>query len=224
VLSAVAAVTCAVLAACGDGDPSSAAEAPPANAGTGSGLGAERFEALDAVYAAALPLDRFRGDASIDQGEFAAAARPTTTACNALDGGDRLLAAIRRLCPLLTELNEELLDVGACDASDPGACGRAIDEARATVRRFARLGRGTDRVIARAGLDRACQRALVTPELAYAVFDGYGRALALLERGLMTGSRADVDEAERILTQTDARAARLPDARASLELFRSGCA
>ena len=218
-----AAAVCLVPAACGDGGDDRRTEPAP-NAGTSSGLGPERFEALEDVYVAALPIDELEDDEDVDPRAFAAAARAAIAACEALAEDDPLLAAIRRQCPVVNEFTEQLLRIDRCEAETGDACLAPIEDARASVRRFERLGRRADRVIARSQLTPACRRALTTPELAYDVYDAFERALALLERGLRRGALDDVEEAERILTATDAKAQQLPDARASLERFRRGCA
>lgn len=223
---AVAAVTsCLVLSACGDGEKTDAAQAPPENAGAGSGLGSERFEAIDAVYVASLPIDEFRDDATVDPEAFASATRPVIAACDALDRNDPLLGAIRRMCPLVLQFSQQLLSFGRCqDGGDAGGCLDVIDDLQGTITSFERLGRRADRAIARSDLDNACRQALTTPDLAYAVFDGYARALAQLERGLTSGSAADVEAAQRLLRGSARKGRELPDAKASLAPFRRGCA
>jgi hypothetical protein len=225
VIWAVAAVTsCLLLSACGDGEKPDAAQAPPERAGTSSGLGGARFRAIDAVYVASLPIDQFQDERTVDPRAFASATRPAIAACDALDRDDPLLGAIARMCPLVLRFSEQLLHVGPCADADADRCLDVVDDMRRTVARFKRLGRHADRVIARADLKPACQRALTTRDLAYAVFDGYARALALFERGLTNGSGADVEEAQRVLTRSAAKGRALPDAKQSLALFRSGCA
>jgi hypothetical protein len=222
---AVAAVTsCLVLSACGDGEKRDAAQTSPENAGTSSGLGRERFEAIDDVYVASLPIDELRDDAAIDPDAFASATQRPIAACNALDRDDPLLGAVRRMCPLALQFSRQLLRFGAGEDGDAGRCRDVVDELQGTITSFERLGRRADRAIARSGLEDACRQALTTPDLAYAVFDGYARALAQLERGLRSGSADDVEDAQRVLGQSGVKGRGLPDARASLARFRSGCA
>jgi hypothetical protein len=224
VIWAVAAVTCClVLPACGDGEKPDRAQAPPAHAGTRSGLGSARFRAIDAVYVASLPIDRFQDERTVDPRAFASATQPAIAACDALDRDDPLLGAVARMCPLVLQFSEQLLHVGPCAAAAADRCLDVVDDMQRTVASYQRLGRRADRVIARTDLEPACQKALTTPDLAYAVFDGYARALVLLERGLTNGSGADVEGAQRALTRSAVRGRELPDAKASLALFRSGC-
>lgn len=223
---AVAALTsCLLLSACGDGEKSDAAQAPPENAGTGSGLGSGRFAAIDAVHVASLPIDAFEDDATVDPGAFASATQPVLAACDALDRDDPLLGAVRRMCPLVLRFSEQLLGFGRCqDGGDADRCLDVIDDLQGTIGSFERLGRRADRAIARSGLEDACRQALATPDLAYEVFDGYARGLALFERGLTNGAVADVEEAQRVLRDSAATGRALPDAKASLARFRSACA
>ena len=225
VIWAVAAVTgFLVLAACGDGRKPDGAQTPPQRAGTSSGLGSARFRAIDAVYVASLPIDRFQANRTVDPDAFAGATRPAIAACDALDRDDPLLGAVARMCPLVLRFSEQLLRVGPCADADAARCIGVVDEMQGTVASYKRLGRRSDRVIARAELKPACQKALTTPALAYEVFDGYARALVLLERGLTNGAAGDVEQAQRVLTRSAAKGRELPDAKESLALFRSGCA
>jgi hypothetical protein len=222
VIWAVAAVTsCVVLSACGDGEKK---QTPPEHAGTKSGLGSARFRAIDAVYVASLPIDEFQDDTIVDPGAFASATRPAIAACDVLDRDDPLLGAVASMCPLVLRFSEQLLHVGPCADAEADRCIDVVEDLQGTVASFERLGRRADRIIARAGLTPACQRALTTRDLAYAVFDGYARALLLLERGLANGSAGDLEEAQRGLTRSAAKGRELPDAKQSLALFRSGCA
>jgi hypothetical protein len=222
VIWAVAAVTsCVLLSACGDGEKQ---PTPPAQAGTSSGLGGARFRAIDAMYVASLPIDAFQDAGSFDPGAFGRATQQAIAACNALDRDDPLLGAVRRMCPLVLQFSTQLLGAGPCEQADADRCLALVDDMQGTVASFTRLGRRADRVIARADLTPACQKALTTPDLAYAVFDGYARALVLFERGLTNGSGADVEEARRGLTRSAVKGRGLPDAKEALALFRSGCA
>jgi hypothetical protein len=222
VIWALAAVTSLlVLSACGDGEKK---QTPPEQAGTSSGLGSARFRAIDAVFVASLPVDAFQDGRSFDPGAFASATQQAIGACNALDRDDPLLGAVARMCPLVLQFSAQLLGAGPCEEGDAGRCLGVVDDMQDTAASFERLGRRADRVIARADLKPACQRALTTSDLAYAVFDGYARALVLLERGLTNGDGADIEEARRALTRAAVKGRELPDGKESLALFRSGCA
>ena len=211
-------VLCLALAACGsgDGEPGDAAPArsSTAPAATASGLGAERFAALDAVYVAQVPLDELEDDA--DPSDFERASEPLVQACNALEADDPLLGPLRRLCPVLTRFTEQLQGFGTCASEGADACEALIDDVRATLGDFTRLSRHGDAAIKRAELASACETALLTPALAYEVIAGYQRAFELLERGF-------TEQADRALTAADAKAKRLPDGDASLRRFRRGC-
>jgi hypothetical protein len=225
VIRAVAAVTsCLVLSACGDGEKPDGPRTPPEHAGTSSGLGSRRFRAIDAVYVASLPIDRFQDDRTVDPDAFASATQPAIAACDALDRDDPLLGAVRRMCPLVLRFSQQLLHVGPCADAAADRCLDVVDDMQRTVASFKRLGRDADRVIARTDLKPACQKALTTPDLAYAVFYGYARALALLERGLTNGAAGDLEEAQRGLTRSAVKGRELPDAKQSLALFRGACA
>lgn len=209
---------CLALAACGGGDGAAGDAAPArsstAPAATASGLGAERFAALDAVYVAQVPLDELEDDA--DPSDLTRASQPLVQACNALDAEDPLLGPLRRLCPVLTRFTEQLQGFGTCASEGADACEALIDEVRTTLGDFTRLSRRGDAAIKRAELTSWCETALLTPALGYEVVAGYRRAFELLDRGL-TG------QADRALAAADAKAERLPDGAASLRRFRRGC-
>ncbi|HEV2786631.1 MAG TPA: hypothetical protein VGV67_09610 [Solirubrobacteraceae bacterium] len=206
-------IACSVLAACGGDDDArtTTASSPP---GTVSGLGPERYRALERVYLAERRIDELPDDAP--PAEFERASGPFVAACNALDEDDPLLGPLRRTCPVLTRFTEQLLEVSACARDGLDACGDLLAGVRRTLRDFTRLSRRSDRAIADSRLSPACKRALATPALAYEAIDGFQRAFALLARG----AAAEADEA---LAAADAQADRLPSAEAELERFRSGC-
>jgi len=211
---------CLALAACG-GDGGSTGNA---TAGQGSGLGPERYEALDAVYVAAAAFDVFAEDEDADPRDFAEAAQPTIEACDALDGEDELLAELKRSCPLVTELTEQLLKFSDCAEGDPDACVTAVSDGRAIMRQIISLGRRSDGVVNRSELSSACKQGLVSPPAGYDVIAQYGRGFAYLQRALRTGSEADNATAQSILTAAGADAKRVPSGKQLLAAFRRGCA
>lgn len=214
-----AAAACLALAACGgddDGDDAAASRSTtaPAAGGTASGLGAERFAALDAVYIAQVPLDDVEDDA--DPSRLKSTSEPLVEACNALDAGDPLLGPLRRVCPVLTRFARQVQGFSTCAAEGAGACEDLIGDVRGTLGDFTRLSRRGDEAIKDAELTPACEKALLTPGLAYEAIEGFERAFELLDRGATAA-------ADRALEAADAKADRLPDGEASLGRFRSGC-
>lgn len=212
-----AALACLVLGACGGGDDddgSARTGTTAGAAGSGSGLGAERFEALDAVYVAQVPIDEVGDDA--DPAALKNASGPLVRACEQLDADDPLLGPLRRVCPVLTRFAEQLAGFGTCGSEGAGACGELIGDVRRTLRDFTRLSRRGDEAIRDAQLAPACANALLTPSVAYEAIEGFERAFELLEAG-------DDEEANRALAAADAKAERLPDGDESLARFRSGC-
>lgn len=212
------AMLCLGPAACGgdddDRDGAARTTATTAAAGTGSGLGAERFEALEDVYIAQVAVDDLGDDAAAD--EFQLATEPLIEACNDLDADDPLLGPLRRVCPVLTRFAEQVHGLSTCAAESQAACDELIGDVRRTLRDFTRLSRRGDEAIRDAGLAPACQKALLTPGLAYEVIESFERAFELLDRGAR-------EAANRALAAADAKAERLPDGNRSLARFRSGC-
>lgn len=220
--AALAAVLCLALGACGgggsddddDGGGAARTATTPGAAGSGSGLGPGRFEALDAVYVAQVPIDEVGDDA--DPGEFKAATAPLVKACDELDADDPLLGPLRRVCPVLTRFAEQLQGFGTCASRDADACDEHIGDVRRTLRDFTRRSSQGDDAIRDAELTPACANALLTPSLAYEAIEGFERAFELLEAG-------DDEAANRALAAADAKAERLPDGEESLARFRGGC-
>jgi len=210
--------TVAVLACGGCGNDES---------GHTSGLGSNRFKAIDAVLVASLPLDRFRREA-VDPATFAAAGRPLRTACNALDKDDSLLAQIRAECQIGLELNEYITVFAACaveyDAPDQfKICLASIRQIQKRMRMIQRQGREARRVIRRLALAPACRHAL-TSMAADAIYDGYSDAFALLADAARAQDGANLDEGMRLLAAADAKNQDLPSSNQVLRQFRRSCA
>lgn len=213
VTSALAALlACAALAACGGDDRgTTTASSPP---GAASGLGPERYRALEAVYVAERPLDELPDNAPATR--FERASVRFISACNALDAGDPLLGPLRRTCPILTQFTGQLVGTSSCAQEGLEECDDVLAGVRRTLRDFTRLSRASDRAIADADLTEACKDALATPALAYESIEGFQRAFALLARG-------DDERGGEALAAAGKQADRLPDAQAELRRFRSDC-
>lgn len=219
-LRTVAALTglalCLSISACGDGDDS-----PKADAGKDSRLGEARYDALEPVYTAAVPLDRFAGDGNLDAVKFRAASQPLLEACEALERDDALLGPIRRVCPIFAILTEQLAGFeGAC--KDETSCTSAVGDVRTTLASLQRFGRASDRAVGAADIASSCKDALRTPEVSYAAADGVDSAFGLLQRALKSGSEADLDDAQRRLDEVG-DADDTPSGKDLLAKFRSGC-
>lgn len=214
---------CLALAGCGGGESSGTGEAPPARAGSKSGLGAERFQAVDAVYVALRAFDELKGDGAgpIDDGRLKTAVAPAVAACEALDADDALLGPFRDGCPLVVEFTAQVAGLDDCSsAEDPAACPVLFARVRRTLARLNRLGHRSDRAVRQSQLTPACRGALLTPSRAYRAFAGYDRAMRLLG----SPHAEDVAAARRALVDADAIAGTLPDGKTALQRFRSGCA
>lgn len=223
-LPAIAALTAAALClcvgACGDGDDASS-DAPKADAGQDSRLGTARFDALDAVYVAAVPIDELENEKDPPgSAKFKAATGPFLEACDALDREDPLLGALRRGCPLLATFTEQSAAFEAACQS-PTSCSAAISDVRTTLANLKRFIRSSDRAVEAANITSACKAALRTPKKGYAVYDELDSAFGVLQRALKSGSEADLKEAQRRLDGLDPDAS--PSAKESLEKFRTGC-
>ena len=214
VTSALAAlIACTAIVACGGGDDDTGTTTESAP-GTASGLGPERYKALEALYVAERPLDELPDNAPATQ--FERASTRFIAACNRLDQDDPLLGPLRRTCPILTRFTGQLVGISSCAREGLDQCDDVLVGVRRTLRDFTRLSRASDKAIADADLTDACKEALATPDLAYESIAGFQRAFALLARG-------DEERTGKLLAAAGEQADRLPEAQEELERFRNDC-
>ena len=194
-----------------------------ADAGTGSGLGAKRFVALDSVFAAAVALDKYEDQATVSSEQLREDSKPLLKACRALPEDDALMRAVRGGCQQINEFAAQRATLGTCDGST--ACLRATRPLRAFVKRVIAVSRRTDgAVAAEERLAHECKQALTTPSQAYAVFEGYDSAMLQMQRALRAPSAAALDRAQERVAAADKQSKTLPSSELLLERFRSGCA
>jgi hypothetical protein len=184
-------------------------------------LSPAQFVAIEGVYVAALPFDRFRTSETAPQSKYDAATKAVLRACGKLSTRDPLLRALRAGCPATSELNKATAALAAC--SDAACVRRAIRAARAALRRGISGGRVSDRAVNATHLAPRCKRALVTPPGGYTAFDELDAALGKLDRALATGSPDALAAAQTALARAEKKANRLPTAKRSLQLLRTGC-
>lgn len=197
--TAVAVTVGLVLCGCGSDKPADAVRSATPNAGTESGLGTEAFNALDRVFVASPPLDRFNNGPG-----FAAAAQPAHAACKALEKADARLRPLGRACSIGLELNGEILVFTDCVRAitrhkpvvSQSACDGSPGQIHSLLRAIRRQARHNDRVIRRTAFAPACRHALITKARKYAIWDANARAFARLAS---TRSDADFSEAWRLL-------------------------
>lgn len=215
VTSALAAlIACTVLVACGGGDDDAGTTTASSQPGTASGLGPERYKALETLYVAERPLDELPDNAPATQ--FERASTRFIAACTRLDQDDPLLGPLRRTCPILTQFTGQLVGISSCAREGLDQCGDVLAGVRRTLRDFTRLSTASDKAIADSDLTDACKQALATPDLAYESIEGFQRAFALLARG-------DEERAGKLLDSAGAQADRLPTAQEELARFRNDC-
>jgi hypothetical protein len=198
-----------------------------ASAGTNARLAAIRrlspaqFRAIERVYVASLPLDKFRGTDTPSPSKLEAATRGVLKACLKLSTRDPLLRALRAGCPSLAEFTDASTALAECSSS---AClTRALKTARSTLRRVVSGSRASDRAVNATRLASGCKSALITPRDGYVAYDQHSKAFAKLERALATSSAADLAAAEAALAAADRASARTPTAKRLLQRLRSGC-
>lgn len=198
---ALVCVCAGLVAGCGDADDSGAGNGMP-----NGGLGEQRFDRIGAVLEGGQELEDFAGPVDA-----------LTSACERLDRGDQLLAALRRSCAVTIKLARRLTQAGECDGDGPcEALGAMADAARQQVGAY----RAAEQAIEAARLDSGCAGALKSTDEEIAYLEAVGKAFDLLERSRTSGSTKDAQEAERLLKDaagdTDSGADRL-------ERFRKEC-
>src|ERR1044072_4156205 len=191
---AVGVVVCMALWGCGKDDRAGSVTAT-VPAGVKSGLGPERFKALDRIFASLPPLHVWMQRAPSANG-FAPAARPAREACAAVSQVDPALGARGRYCSLGLDLDEQVVVFNGCyravTAHEPiageSACQRSFSEIPSLARRMQREARRSDRAIRRLALTPACRRALSSRAQTYELLDAYVRVFEALAS---VRSRAD---------------------------------
>jgi hypothetical protein len=210
---ALAVTVCLGLWGCGK----DAGSVKPAlsGAGTRSGLGTKRFNALDRTFAALLPLERLRHEV-VDATTFAVAARPAYAACDQVASVDALLRPIGRYCVLGLNLDEQIIVYNACvravtrhePIASESACERSFAQIPSLVRRMRREARNSDRVIHGSALAPACRDALIVDARTYTLLNAYSRVFTALGRvRSRVDLRADLREA---LQRLDVLNAKIP--------------
>lgn len=193
--------------------------------GSASGLGAERFEALEAIYEARLPLDQVEDAATSAQiREVGAIYSEVAVECERLatDDADKLLTAMIERCPLAAELGEGVTDSRLCGSRRE--CLTAVRALRARTARAVPAAREVDRELKAAKVSYRCRKVLRTSKDQYAALRHFRNALAEFERGLKNRSLKTLRRAgERLAKITDDDDEATSVAR-DLKRFRRACA
>lgn len=156
-------------------------------------LSPERYAAVDAVYAALVPLDRDRVPAS--------ALTAAKLACDRLAPADPLLGPLRGGCFAVVRGVRATERFARC--TTPRSCRRASAGLRKAITSYLAHTKSANRAIDASVADPACRSALRESARELAAVRRFRSALRALERALMTGSRADVRRAERRLGAID---------------------
>jgi hypothetical protein len=111
-------------------------------------------------------------------------------------------------------------NIAAC--CDTACLRRAVESARAAMRRVVSGSRTSDRAVNATHLSARCKRARSPPK-SYAASDQLDAAFGKLDHALATGSADELAAAEAALARAEKVGERLPTAKRMLALFRSGC-
>ena len=190
-----------------------------ATALTSAALGASprltdaRFQALDAVYRTAIPLEKNKVSAD----EIAAADQ----ACQALDPADALLAKMRPACLLGVEVVRYTEQFTGCD--DQASCKEAIKTLRVDLQNLVSAMHTANRGVKSEVAAGACRKALMSSKDDFADAALLINAFRKVEHALDTGRKADLDAADRALNKADKAASDGPSAKTQRKRFRTGC-
>jgi hypothetical protein len=233
----LAATACLLAVGCGEAGGVSGIGPPAAHAGRSSELGERRFKLLDAVYVAALALDRVQPPNVSTTALRGAARRATATvgvSCKAMDPHDALLGPLRRAClatfdvaaPPPCPAREPLKSTGARGAPNVftgSGCPAAFRQLDSELESGIRLDRAADRAVGAADISAACKAAIIHPPAVYALDRASHALFTLVSRRATTAPQsgpAVQDETDEISTVERT----VPTNRELLERFRSGCA
>jgi hypothetical protein len=180
-----------------------------------------QFAAVERVYVAALPLDKFRKSGAGSLSAANAASRKALNACLKLSTSDPLLRALRAGCPALADLSQETDGLNSCTQA---ACLKTVLNATRTKLREARDGsRTSDRGVHATHLARACKHVLLTPGSDYVAYAKFDKGFAKLAHALDTGSKSELNAAQRLINAADKEGAKAPTAKTSLRRLRAHC-
>lgn len=193
----VCACTALALAGCGDSDDDGAGNGMPRG-----GLGEQRYERIEAVIDGATALSDFSGPTG-----------DLKRACEALEKGDALLAALRRSCAVTIKLARRLQAVGGCDG---GSCTEIADTARQQLEAYEALGKAVDA----AELSGDCADAVRAPDTDIEYLEAAAKAFDLVQRALDSGSKEDAAQAGKLLTDAAEKTDDAPD---PLDRLRRDC-
>jgi hypothetical protein len=186
-----------------------------------SKLGKARFAAIERVYVASLPLDKFRGKNPGSLSAANAASRKALNACLKLSTNDALLRALRAGCPALADLSQETAGLDTCTQA---AClKRILNATRAKLRNARDGSRVSDRGVHATHLARACKHVLLTPSSDYVAYDKFDRGFAKLARALDSGSQTEIEAAQKLLNEAEKASAKGPSVKTSLRRLRAHC-
>lgn len=193
--------------------------------GSASGLGAQRFEVLEAILEARLPLDQVQDATTPAQiRELGAIYSEVAAECERLetDDADALLTATVELCPLAAELGEGLADSRLC--SSRRECLTTVRALRTRTARAVSAAREVDRELKASKVSYRCRKVLRTSKDEYAELRQFRKALAEVESGIKNRSLKTLERAgERLSKITDDDDEEATVAR-DLRRFRRACA
>lgn len=210
-----------VLPACGEDSGSAAASATLDRKGLRAikRLTPKEYRAIERLYVENVRVEEALDPAKVNtSAELDAALRPTLKACDALDTGNPLTAAIHVACPPLADFTRAMVSLFGCEKD---ACAKAARDLASALSESVAASRHSDRATRLTRLPRECKRALIMPAPAYEIYDDLLAASKGLARAFDDGSDEEILAAAMVFEAVDEEA--LPKAKVLLRRYRAGC-
>jgi hypothetical protein len=178
-----------------------------------AGLSPDRFSSFDALYTASV---------AVEERPSASTVAKARRVCDALDRGDRLLAATRTAC--LTSLKSLPAADAFAACATQRSCHRAARRMRIVLSQTLVDLRASNQIVAVELAPGACRTELTAAGSLLRSMEKLRNGLRLLERGLLIGKRALSRRGERQMLAASLELAQQPSALQARETFRRVCA
>ena len=205
-LGSIVTAAAVALVMVGAGGGAAYAQAP-------AGLSPERFRSFDALYTASV---------AVEESPSASTAADARRVCDALDRGDRLLAAARTAC--LTSLKAFPAADAFAACATQRSCRRTARRLRIVLSQTLVDLRASNRIVAVELARGPCRTELTAAGSLLRSMEKLRNGLRLLERGLLTGKRALSRRGARQMLAASLELALQPSALQARETFRRVCA
>ena len=178
-------------------------------------LSAKRYAQIESVYQAQLS-----SDTAETRAEVGRSLKTVGQACDRLDEGDRLLAAIRKTCG---ETLRALASLTETDCANQQACMRLFRRGIEAFDTMIASAHRADDVIEDAVDDERCRDALSTPPKGYDAFEAMRDAMKDLVDAVESGDQQGGADALERMEKAQKDLGKIGSARKVLSRFRMAC-